>query len=123
MNKKRLVPLLFFLGIPLLVLVFLFFMFFPLNFGRSFDLNDNPMGNMMGGRNGMNRETNTVELKAPEQPSSKLHLPTLLKSDYETDTEVSYTVVADEGQTSFREGPLTETYGYNGSYLGPVLQV
>ena len=123
MNKKRLVPLLFFFGIALLLLVFLFFMFFPLNFSPSFDLNDTPMGNMMGGRNGMNRETNTVELREPEQPSTKLHLPTLLKSDYETDTEVSYTVVADEGQTSFREGPLTETYGYNGSYLGPVLQM
>lgn len=123
MNKKRLVPLLFFFGIALFLLVFLFFIFFPLNFSPSFDLNDTPMGNMMGGRNGMNRETNTVELREPEQPSTKLHLPTLLKSDYENDTEVSYTVVADEGQTSFREGPLTETYGYNGSYLGPVLQM
>src|SRR5690625_3506268 len=81
MKKKRWIPLLFSVAVALLLLSFIFFTFFQINFRPSFSPHDTPMGDMMESRNGMNRETNTVELKAPEQPSSKLHLPTLLRSE------------------------------------------
>lgn len=123
MKKNRLLPLLLLAVAALAAIGLLVFVFFQMNASPFFSSNNTPMGGMMGGRNGIGMGTNAVELKESTQPASELRLPTLLKSDYETAEEVSYTVIAQEGQTDFREGPLTETYGYNGSYLGPVLQI
>ncbi|GAA0316549.1 multicopper oxidase domain-containing protein [Oceanobacillus oncorhynchi subsp. oncorhynchi] len=51
---------------------------------------------------------------------NELKIPPLLESDNEE--EVVYTVRAQEGETEIFDGTKTKTYGYNGSFLGPVLQ-
>lgn len=121
MKKNRLLPWLLLAGITLVAIRLLFFAFFQVNPDPSSPANRTPMGGMMNGQNGMG--TSTVELRESSQAATKLRLPELLESDKGTDEAVSYTVIAEEGQAAFREGPPTETYGYNGSYLGPVLRI
>lgn len=123
MKKDRLVPTLIFIGVVLVFLLIFFAIFFRIVPNSSFSPDNFRMGEMMNGRHHMNGNFDTGEIRNSQDSPMELRLPPLLESDYETDEEVSYTLVADEGQTSFREGPPTETYGYNGSYLGPVLQI
>lgn len=64
-----------------------------------------------------------VALKDPGTPLQKLNLPPILKSDKKTKSDVYYTVKAQTGQMNFKEGTTTNTLGYNGNYLGPVIQL
>lgn len=57
------------------------------------------------------------------QKASELILLLLLESDSETEQEITYTVTAKKGSAEFKEENLTEIYGYNGSYLGPILRI
>ncbi|WP_010650466.1 multicopper oxidase family protein [Oceanobacillus massiliensis] len=50
----------------------------------------------------------------------ELKIPSVLGSDNEE--EVVYTVRAQKGETEIFDGTKTKTYGYNGSFLGPVIQ-
>src|SRR5699024_6617192 len=45
-----------------------------------------------------------------------------LESDLETEDEVHYTIDAQAGKTEIFDNVETETLGYNGSFLGPVLK-
>ena len=74
------------------------------------------MGHMMGGEQ-------SVVLDESGQPMTALQLPELLEPDSESASEITYTVTAQAGETAFLEGKTTQTLGYNGSYLGPVLVV
>lgn len=74
------------------------------------------MGHMMGG-------AQSVILDESGKKMSVLRLPELLEPDSESATEITYTVTAQAGKTAFLEGESTQTLGYNGSYLGPVLVV
>lgn len=74
------------------------------------------MGQMMGG-------DQSVVLDESGQKMTALRLPELLEPDSESDSEISYTVTAQAGETAFLKGKATQTIGYNGSYLGPVLVV
>lgn len=79
----------------------------------------------VGGFSGMGHMggTNTLDLEDATTAMTKLKLPELLEADSETATEIAYTVTAQVGETAFKEGEKTQTLGYNGSYLGPVLRV
>ena len=74
------------------------------------------MGNMMG------TDRATV-LDESGQEMTALRLPELAEPDSESASEITYTVTAQAGETAFLEGEATQTLGYNGSYLGPVLVV
>lgn len=52
---------------------------------------------------------------------NELKMPPVLESDNEE--EVVYTVRAQKGETEIFDGTKTKTYGYNGSFLGPVLRL
>jgi FtsP/CotA-like multicopper oxidase with cupredoxin domain len=53
---------------------------------------------------------------------NELRIPALLQ-DQNPDPDIAdFTLVAQSGQTEFFNNRLTETLGYNGSYLGPVLR-
>lgn len=83
---------------------------------------------MMGGRTSrgmdmMSSNSATTNLTATAAPSQKLRLPPLLKPDYSDAKSVAYTVTAQTGTMAFKSGQKTQTLGYNGAYLGPVLQV
>lgn len=43
--------------------------------------------------------------------------------EHEDDEGIVYNIEAQEGNTEFFDGYQTETYGYNGSFLGPVIRV
>ena len=49
---------------------------------------------------------------------NRLKIPSML----ERDNEGTYTVIAQKGKTKIFDGTETKTYGYNGSFLGPVLR-
>ncbi|NBJ70153.1 MULTISPECIES: multicopper oxidase domain-containing protein [Clostridia] len=51
---------------------------------------------------------------------NELKIPPILESDSEQ--EVAYTVRAKKGETEIFTGTKTETYGYNGDFLGPMLR-
>ncbi|ARK24114.1 copper oxidase [Sporosarcina sp. P37] len=51
---------------------------------------------------------------------NELKIPTMLEQDAEED--VVYTVRAQKGKTEIFDETETETYGYNGSFLGPMLR-
>lgn len=54
---------------------------------------------------------------------NELKLPPVLESDKETEDEVYYTIEAKKGETEIFDGVMTETLGYNNSFLGPVVKL
>jgi blue copper oxidase len=52
---------------------------------------------------------------------NELIIPPVL--EHEDDEGIVYNIEAQEGSTEFFDGYQTETYGYNGSFLGPVIRV
>lgn len=71
----------------------------------------------------MSRTSSATKLTTTAAPSQKLALPPLLKPDRSDAQSVNYTVVAQKGSMAFKSGRKTQTLGYNGNYLGPVLRV
>ncbi|KPN94764.1 multicopper oxidase family protein [Lysinibacillus sp. ZYM-1] len=70
--------------------------------------------------NGHMSHTNPLQL-APSTGENELAIPPLLEPDGENPAR--YSITAQEGTTEFYQGVQTETYGYNGSFLGPVIRV
>lgn len=54
---------------------------------------------------------------------NELKIPTLLQDLNPDPLVTDYELKAMEGQSEFIEGKKTDTYGYNGNYLGPVLKL
>ncbi|SFF00225.1 multicopper oxidase family protein [Trichococcus pasteurii] len=79
-------------------------------------------GNFIGMGHMMGADRATV-LDESGQEMTALRVPELAVPDSESDSEITYTVTAQAGETAFLEGKTTQTLGYNGSYLGPVLVV
>lgn len=52
---------------------------------------------------------------------NELEIPSMLERD--NDEGIVYTVRAQKGKTEIFDGTETKTYGYNGSFLGPVLRL
>lgn len=63
--------------------------------------------------------TNVGKLKF-EQP---LNIPPLLEPEIQSDGTKHFTLTMQKGQTEFFPGKMTDTWGINGSYLGPVIRV
>ena len=127
MKKNKLIAL-FLISLILLIVVSITLMLNFNQINRLLTNNENRTGMfntdtnpMMG--NGQMRSNNTADIINDSQTQNKLKLPPLLESDQETSTDIFYTLTTQSGTTSFKDGPLTETYGYNGSYLGPILRI
>ncbi|WP_251129516.1 MULTISPECIES: multicopper oxidase domain-containing protein [unclassified Exiguobacterium] len=88
-------------------------------------MDDNMMGNdVMTGNGGPMGHGTTQAIEASDEPEQSLPIPSPLKPDRVTDSTVYYTVVADEGTSRFfQNGKSTETLGYNGNLLGPMLEL
>ncbi len=52
-----------------------------------------------------------------------LKMPVLLEDKNKSPNIADYELIAQEGTTEFIEGLKTDTLGYNGSYLGPILRM
>lgn len=76
----------------------------------------------MNNHMGMGGEV-TTELIPSNQTAKELALPPLLEGNSSTDGDISYTITANEGNTPLKEGNDTQTLGYNGSILGPVIRI
>ncbi|WP_018661356.1 multicopper oxidase family protein [Heyndrickxia acidiproducens] len=59
--------------------------------------------------------------KAAQHPP--LPVPALLKDTNPDPKVADFTLSAQQGKKSFVSGKMSTTYGYNGSYLGPVIRV
>lgn len=55
--------------------------------------------------------------------STKLPIPPLLENKSSVPNTADFTLNAEKGITSFFPGVKTDTYGYNGNFLGPVIRV
>ena len=55
--------------------------------------------------------------------STKLPIPPLLENKSSDPNTADFTLNAKKGTTSFFSGVKTDTYGYNGNFLGPVIRV
>lgn len=73
-------------------------------------------GNMMG--NGHMSHDEVVHLN-DSTGENELKIPTML----DREKDVTYTVTAQKGQTEIFDGIKTHTYGYNGTFLGPMLRL
>ncbi|MFG3613348.1 multicopper oxidase family protein [Rummeliibacillus stabekisii] len=54
---------------------------------------------------------------------NELTFPDALKPDKEDGNSISYTIRAQQGMAEIFDGIQTETYGYNGAFLGPMIRV
>lgn len=66
--------------------------------------------------------SNNLKEKVIEN-SAELPIPPLLENKSSDPNTADFTLNAEEGITSFFPGIKTETYGYNGNFLGPVIRV
>ncbi|MFA7746137.1 multicopper oxidase family protein [Salinicoccus roseus] len=85
-------------------------------------MNDHSMEEEMDGAsmdNGHMDHDNVVSLN-DSTGKDELGIPPLLQSGSDEKTE--YTIRAQKGETEIFDGVQTKTYGYNSSFLGPMLQ-
>ncbi|MGE7090524.1 multicopper oxidase family protein [Lysinibacillus sp. NPDC048646] len=73
-----------------------------------------------GMENGHMSHTNPLALK-DSTGENELAIPSVLEPENAED--LVYTIKAQEGTTEIFKGYKTETYGYNGSFLGPVIRI
>ena len=53
---------------------------------------------------------------------NRLAIPSLADSELDSEGRRVFTLTAEPGEREFRSGASTETFGFNGSYLGPTLR-
>ncbi|ARD47521.1 multicopper oxidase domain-containing protein [Sporosarcina sp. P33] len=80
------------------------------------EMDHSTMGDMMEGH----MSHDEVMMLNDSTGANELKIPSMLVSD--NDQGVEYTVRAQKGKTEIFDGIETETYGYNGSFLGPMLR-
>ncbi|SES06970.1 multicopper oxidase family protein [Salipaludibacillus aurantiacus] len=73
-----------------------------------------------GGMNPPSDNTNTQSSSAEEKA---LPIPPLLEDKNPEQGKAEFDLIAQEGTTEFFNGKESDTYGYNGNYLGPVIRV
>lgn len=121
MNRRHTVILLF-VSVLLLVAV-AFFVFPPMNRMRSPDPAFDNGAPRMGMNNMHMGGTAGPPLSLFDQAAAPLTIPPLLEGTSASDGSTAYTVTAQEGVTEMVEGMPMATYGYNGSFLGPVIRL
>lgn len=80
------------------------------------DMDHSTMGDMMEGH----MSHDEVIMLHDSTGENELKIPAMLEQD--AGEGVVYTVRAQEGKTEIFNGTETQTYGYNGSFLGPMLR-
>ncbi|MDN4607938.1 multicopper oxidase family protein [Sporosarcina highlanderae] len=81
------------------------------------EMDHSTMGDMMEGH----MSHDEVVMLNDSTGENELRIPSILEQDDEEG--VVYTVRAQRGKTEIFDGTETETYGYNGSFLGPMLRL
>lgn len=71
----------------------------------------------------MGEDEQNIEIEKNTQSENELFIPPLLNPDSENAEEVTYSIVAKEGEFQIKEGNKTKTLGYNNDFLGPVLRL
>ncbi|HLR59325.1 MAG TPA: multicopper oxidase domain-containing protein [Pseudogracilibacillus sp.] len=79
------------------------------------DPSNKTMGMMGGHGHDMPLDSSTGE--------NELNIPPILASDSETESNIYYTIDAQQGQTEIFDGIQTKTLGYNSAFLGPVVKL
>lgn len=78
------------------------------------------------GSHGMMGQMMTDEsapLQVSEQKEQKLAIPPLLEPTEEEGNHVTYRITAQKGAYQIKSGEKTQTLGYNGDFLGPVIRL
>lgn len=82
-------------------------------------------GSMMDGSEDTPRREDSAPLdrESGNGGENALPIPPLLEDENPEEGQAEFSFTAQIGETEFFEGQPTETYGYNGDYLGPVIRV
>ncbi|XJZ28064.1 multicopper oxidase family protein [Bacillota bacterium Lsc_1132] len=67
--------------------------------------------------------SNSLKNEAAPVGETPLPIPPLLKDQNPDPNKAEFQLTAQQGTMEFFKGKKTETYGYNGNYLGPVIRV
>lgn len=62
-----------------------------------------------------------IHLQQPNTPEAPLNVPEMLTPDKVDGDDIYYTLTAQTGSTQLLTGAVTQTWGYNGSLLGPTV--
>lgn len=84
---------------------------------------DHSTMNMNGSHSSMNMGHGTSTVLQSSLGKNELTFPKLLKPDQKDSHSISYTIRAQQGIAEIFDGIKTNTYGYNGDFLGPVIRV
>lgn len=71
----------------------------------------------------MNQSSGSLKNEAVSDDTKPLPIPPLLKDQNPDPNKAEFNLTAQQGSMEFFKGKKTETYGYNGNYLGPVIRV
>lgn len=72
---------------------------------------------------GKNTITNISNINEKQSFITPLIIPSLLEDKDKSDTKDEFDLSIQKGKVSFLNGLETNTYGYNGNFLGPVIRV
>lgn len=84
---------------------------------------DHSSMDMGDGNSTMDMSHETITKLKSSLGNHELSFPKVLKPDDKDSNSISYTVRAQQGTTEIFDGIKTNTYGYNGIFLGPVIRV
>lgn len=86
----------------------------------SMNMHDNDQTNEMS----MSKHrAGNIQLAPSGEPEKELAIPPLLAPVSSKNNEIEYDVVAQKGSSQIKKGQKTNTLGYNGNYLGPVIKI
>ncbi|MFC5591643.1 multicopper oxidase family protein [Sporosarcina soli] len=88
--------------------------------GNALGVSSNNRGQGSGKVNGSVVEMKNESYLEGEKP---LPIPPILKDENPDPDKAEFNLVAQKGSMEFLEGKKTDTFGYNGDYLGPVIRV
>ncbi|WP_420794179.1 multicopper oxidase family protein [Paenibacillus qinlingensis] len=86
--------------------------------------NSNGSMNMPGmEHSSMNMSHESVTELKSSLGKNEMTFPKVLKPDFEDSNSISYTIRAQQGTFAIFDGMKTQTFGYNGDFLGPVIKL
>ena len=81
------------------------------------------MQSMMSGMHGMMHQHIAIQYKNVAQAERPLAIPPILTPTEQEGNHVTYSLTAQQGETELLDGHRTQSLGYNGAMLGPVLRL
>lgn len=90
---------------------------------KNAEKNSNMSSSMMGNNTHVEDPMQSNNNSNKQNLENSLPIPKLLENENPASKVEDFTLNVEQGTTTFMNGKSTETYGYNGNFLGPVIRV